>query len=111
MSRHYWRTVYPYLLGDDDRYGKKLSHEQLMKLQTVETTSNALFLMTFLEEMRVFGSFEQLNDTIDKFLRASGTVALFGLIVQRLCTTFGRKVVLGVFGLIFCSREGLQVRL
>ncbi len=45
---------------------------------------NPLYLRTLLEEIRVFGSFEQLDAHIDRYLRAQSPPDLFQLIFQRL---------------------------
>jgi hypothetical protein len=80
---------------------------------------NPLYLRTLLEEIRVFGSFEQLDAHIDRYLRAQSPPELFQLIFQRLeqdittiitCSVFGgAKVTLvsAVLALTWVARRGL----
>jgi len=46
--------------------------------------SNPLFLKTLLEELRIFGSFEELNKQIADYLKADSPPALFQKVFARL---------------------------
>jgi hypothetical protein len=60
-----------------NRFSKKLSHEQIFHLVDSKQTSNPLFLVAVLDQLRVFGQFEQLTLFIVDLLRARDLTSLF----------------------------------
>ena len=94
-------------------------------------TKNPLFLLVALEELRGFGSFEQLETRIAAFPRPGGTgvppvledstgkmpvppsdtvAAIFGQVIERLREEFDGDVVRTVLALLACARSGMSER-
>jgi tetratricopeptide (TPR) repeat protein len=94
-------------LGD---YRKELSDEQLSRIVSDNTSANPLFLRTSLEELRLFGSFEQLDEKIDYYLGAKGLEELFQRVIARIEGDYGEALVRDVMTLIWASRWGLSER-
>ena len=69
------RTLIVDFLG---RYGKLLDATQTEMVIDCERTRNPLFASTFLNEVRVFGSFEDLTAHMGKYLEATTLEELFG---------------------------------
>jgi tetratricopeptide (TPR) repeat protein len=67
-------------------HAKTLKPSQLAALSQAAPCSNPLFLRTLLEELRVFGSFEQLDTRIGQYLSAKDATQLFEMVLQRLDT-------------------------
>ncbi len=65
------------------RYAKALSSEPARRIAAVPQTGNGLYLSTLLNELRQFGSYEQLNQRIDWYLQAANPVELYGKVIQR----------------------------
>ena len=74
-------------------------------------TENPLFLLVGSEELRGFGSYEQLEDRIAAFPHEDDALSsLFAQIIQRLYEEFDGEVVRSVLTLLACSRDGLAER-
>jgi len=80
------------------------SNNQMRALSRKIDSGKPLFLVLACEELRIFGSYEQLNNRISKL--AGNLNKLFEEILIRLDNDFG-PVVKHLFSLIACSREGL----
>jgi len=90
---------------------KTLDDEQVALLLSNPTTSNPLFLLVALEELRGFGSFEQLNARIESFPRGDDALsAMFAQVIERLEKDFGRELVRSVLVSLACARRGLSDR-
>ena len=90
------------------RYKKTLSENQLRQALSHSLSTNPLFLRTFAEELRVFGSYEQLGPRIQYYL-ASDTVAdLFGRMLARVEEDCGADQVRAAVTAIWASRAGLS---
>jgi tetratricopeptide (TPR) repeat protein len=87
---------------------KTLDQEQVRLLLSNPATANPLFLLVALEELRGFGSFQQLNARIADFPREGDTlVALFVQVIERLEEDFDTNLVCTVFTLLASARRGL----
>lgn len=89
---------------------KALSPALVDKITAAPQTSSPLFLRVLLEELRVFGSHEQLPDRIDRYLRAADTPELFEHVLARYETDFERDrlhLVRDAFSLLWAGRHGL----
>ncbi|KAL6055743.1 DUF4062 domain-containing protein (Fragment), variant 2 [Balamuthia mandrillaris] len=64
------------------RYSKKLSPSDVCKLVESPLTALPIFLRTILEQLRIFGKFEELSNHIDFLLRSNDVAALFGKILS-----------------------------
>ncbi len=90
---------------------KTLDARQAQALLGNPATSNPLFLLVALEELRGFGSFEQLNQRIDEFPREGDAVTvLFRQVIGRLERDFDTNVVRALLTLIASARRGLSDR-
>lgn len=88
---------------------KSLDGKQIQLLLSNPATTNPLFLLVALEELRGFGSFEELNDRIKHFPRDGDTVTeLFAQVLERLEIEFGEKLVRSLFQLLASARRGLS---
>eukprot|EP01087_Luapelamoeba_hula_P007418 TRINITY_DN181_c2_g1_i1.p1 TRINITY_DN181_c2_g1~~TRINITY_DN181_c2_g1_i1.p1 ORF type:complete len:1492 (-),score=334.59 TRINITY_DN181_c2_g1_i1:1835-6310(-) len=98
------------------QYGKTLTKKQLDTIVQAPQSQNPLFLRTLMEELRVFGTFEELDSKIQYYLRASNPPELFNLVFERLETDFTPKhlslgpagLVGNIMGLLWASRRGLS---
>lgn len=90
---------------------KALDERQIGALLDNPATTNPLFLLVALEELRGFGSYEQLNQRIADFPREGETVTeLFRQVIQRLEAEFHPDVVRTVLTLLASARRGLSDR-
>jgi WD40 repeat protein len=109
------------LLTDEERVGiirqipslsaKTLDETQVQLLVANPATRIPLFLLVALEELRGFGSFEQLNARIAAFPAAGDTVtAVFAQVIERLEEDFGEEITHAVLSLLASARRGLSER-
>jgi hypothetical protein len=90
---------------------KTLDARQVKALLDNPATANPLFLLVALEELRGFGSYEQLNQRIALLPREGDTVtALFLQVIDRLEGEFDPKVVRDLLSLLASARRGLSDR-
>ncbi len=119
-KRAYVREDIP-LLSEEERYeivarvpllsAKSLDASQQRKLVENPASGVPLFLQTALEELRGFGSFEQLTARIDHF--PSGPLAvrgLFGQALEHLEQEYSEPIVRDVLTLLTCAHRGLSDR-
>jgi tetratricopeptide (TPR) repeat protein len=87
---------------------KALDEKQIETLIANPATKNPLFLMVALEELRGYGSYENLNALIGRLPREGDAVtALFEQVFQRLEKEFGKELVESTLTLLACARRGL----
>jgi nephrocystin-3 len=108
-------TVRP--LGADERrtlitsflaeYRKALSGEQTARVSASPHCENPLFLRTVLEELRVFGSFKELDARIDFYLSAADLPSLFQRVLERFEDDFRADFVRELMPLLWATRRGL----
>ena len=89
-------------------YGKKLTTKQLNKIIKDEKCSVPIFLKTVLDELRIFGNFEKINERIDHYLSVSSTDELFQIVLERLENDYGKEMIQSLMMYIFTSRRGLS---
>ncbi|KXK53998.1 MAG: Tetratricopeptide repeat protein [Chlorobi bacterium OLB7] len=87
---------------------KALNARQLQRIGEAPHCSHPLFLRTFLEELRVFGHHELLDQQIDWYLSATDTHQLFQRMLQRMEGDFGEGLVRRVMTLLWGARRGLR---
>ncbi len=93
------------------RYSKKLSEPQTDHVASHKQTANPLYLRTLLEELRVFGIYEGLDNKIKDYLKAQTVDDLFEMILERLEADYGREhkgLVKDVMAMLWASRRGLS---
>eukprot|EP01105_Mastigella_eilhardi_P028097 TRINITY_DN902_c1_g1_i4.p1 TRINITY_DN902_c1_g1~~TRINITY_DN902_c1_g1_i4.p1 ORF type:complete len:1050 (-),score=224.67 TRINITY_DN902_c1_g1_i4:515-3502(-) len=120
---HYsqWRMLpVPRLLEEDyaemarlylARYGKSLSPVQSVRLcdGLVRTQATPLFASLLLEELRMFGTFEQLDQCMSHYLSAASVGDLLQLTIQRMESDLDQgDLVTRMLRLLLCSQQGLS---
>jgi hypothetical protein len=101
LTRRQWPTLAVQPLEVEERTrliveclrqaSKALSAERVRRLAAAQQTSNPLFLRAVLEELRVFGVHEKLDDRIAYYLGASSPEALFDRILGRYEADYERE--------------------
>jgi len=89
-----------------NEWGRKLNEQQISTLLAHPGVKNPLYLRVALEELRQFGSYEQLTERIE--ILAPDVSSLFNQILERLEDDHGREFVKEAFSLLGCSRYGLS---
>lgn len=88
---------------------KTLDEHQVDLLLDNPATTNPLYLLVALEELRGFGSYEALNERIQGLPRGEDTLpALFTQVIERLEHDFDRTLVRNVLGSLAAARRGLS---
>ncbi len=115
------RRIEVHPLDDSERRGiirevpslsaKTLDDQQINALLSNPATANPLYLLVALEELRGFGSHEQLNDRIAAFPLDGDTVtALFTQVIERLEEEFNVEAGQSILSLLASARRGLSER-
>ena len=122
-----WKVICVNPLTDNDirefvylymkQFCKSLTSTQLTKILSYPQAKTPLFLKTLLDELRIFGSFEQLNNRIEYYLSSPNIPALINLVFERIEHDLSGLIVAGAqqsenivgicLSLIYCSRRGL----
>ncbi len=90
---------------------KTLDPRQVKLLLDNPATANPLFLLVALEELRGFGSYEQLNQRIEQLPREGEAVTtLFSQVIERLEREFQPEAVRSLLSLLASARRGLSDR-
>ena len=92
---------------------KTLDKDQIKMLLDNPATKNPLYILIALEELRGFGSFDELNRRISEFPKPDnqgGDViqAIFGQVIKRLEEEFDKELVSTVLSLLASARRGLS---
>jgi nephrocystin-3 len=88
-------------------YTKKLSSHQSQRIARHVKCANPLFLKTVLEELRVFGYFDELDNRIAYYLSSTDLDDLFQHILERMEQDYGAHLLQEVMTLIWSARRGL----
>jgi nephrocystin-3 len=88
-------------------YRKSLTLAQANRIATNDKCASPLFLRTILEELRLFGNFEQIDDRIDHYLASADIDDLFQRVLERMEEDFGKNTIREIMTLLWSSREGL----
>jgi tetratricopeptide (TPR) repeat protein len=65
------------------QYAKELSTERRRRIATAQQSANGLYLTTLLNELRLFGSHEELDQRIGWYLEAASPFELYGKVIAR----------------------------
>lgn len=93
-----------------DLHGKTLSRPHEDMIVAAELSANPLFLKTLVEELRIFGSHEELEGRLADYLRAPTVPALFSLVLARYEEDYDRDrpgLVGDAFSLFYVANRGL----
>jgi tetratricopeptide (TPR) repeat protein len=120
LTRRQWPTLAVKPLEAEERTrliveclrqaSKALSEERVRRLASAEQTANPLFLRALLEELRVFGAHERLDERIAYYLGAASLEALFARILERYEADYERErpgLVRAAMTLLWAARRGL----
>lgn len=91
-------------------YRKALSRDQIEYLAHDPKCAHVLFLRTLLEELRLFGIHEELNEKLEEYLRSTDTTDLFQRVLERMEDDFGPQALRQFMALIWAARDGLDER-
>ncbi len=97
------RQIIQVLLSE---WRRKLDDEQMLALLVHPGVKNPLYLRVALEELRLFGKFDELPGHIRSL--AKDIPGLFLQVLKRLEEDHGEELVSEAFSLISCSRYGLS---
>lgn len=97
------KLIKNYLLA----FGKKLEKHQLNLLVEDEKCDSPIFLKTLLDELRIFGVFQQLEEKIKYYLSLQSIDELFQGVLERMENDYGKEAVRTFMSLIWASRKGL----
>jgi len=94
-------------------FSKSLASDQVERIVTDKKTENPLVLLTVLDELRVFGVHEKLNERIGHYLASPDNEGVFEKVLQRIEDDFNdtktkNNFVKDIISLITVSRQGLS---
>jgi len=105
-------------LGDRERrlmietrlgaFAKTLDEPQLVRIASHPRAGSPIFLQTVINELRVFGHFEELDARVSEYLAASTIPDLFDRVLKRLEQECGAELTARILTLICLSRSGLE---
>ena len=93
------------------RFAKKLDAQRLDRLAAAPAAANPLFLKILLDELRVTGTHEGLDDRLTEYLKAKDIPALLKKVLTRYERDYERDrrgLVGEALGLIWAARRGLS---
>ncbi len=91
-------------------YHKSLNTVQIKQIASDYKCGHPLFLKTLLEELRLVGQHELLDERITTYLESTGTEDLFQRVLERLEEDYNMRAVREVMTLLWASRSGLDER-
>ncbi len=89
-------------------YHKTLTPDQAERIATDQKCQSPLFLRTLLEELRVFGIFEEFESHLGNYLASENERDLFHKVLIRMEADHGYETVRDVMRAIWASRFGLS---
>ena len=108
-------------LKEDERYrmivnylaffGKKLDEHRLERLASAPATANPLYLKILLDDLRITGTYDQLDERLTDYLAADNIPALLQKVFIRYQHDYERDrkgLVAEVLGFIYAARRGLS---
>jgi nephrocystin-3 len=104
LSQTEQRTFITDFLG---RYRKSLTPSQVERVQAHALSGNPLFLLTLLEELRVFGVHEELEQRLSFYLQSETVDDLFERVLERVEGDTSTEAVRSAMEAIWASRAGL----
>jgi tetratricopeptide (TPR) repeat protein len=95
----------------EKRYSKRLPAESSTQIAAAPSAGNPLWLIAVLEELRLHGDHETLNERIDHYIGARSVEELFALILQRWEQDYERDrpgMVRDALCMVWAARDGLS---
>jgi tetratricopeptide (TPR) repeat protein len=96
------------IVGYLGQFRKALSYDQRLAIIEEEKTANPLFLRTLLEELRIFGLFEELDNKIKHYVSSRDLSDLFQRVLARMEGDYGTENLETILGLLWVARRGLS---
>ena len=94
------------------QYGKHLADKPMQDLLAHSQTANPLYLQVILEELRVFGEFDKLEQHLEGYLQTKTIPALYEKVLVRLEADYQPEgfehLVADTLSLLWASRQGLN---
>jgi tetratricopeptide (TPR) repeat protein len=94
------------------QYGKRLADKPMQELLEHSQTANPLYLQVILEELRVFGEFDKLEDHLKGYLQTETIPALYEKVLARLEADYQPEgfehLVADSLSLLWAARQGLN---
>jgi nephrocystin-3 len=87
--------------------GKRLSKGRRRRIATAPQAANPLYLRVLLNELRLFGDNERLEDRIGDYLQADSPHDLYGKVIGRWAEDYGSDLVRNALSLLWAARQGL----
>ncbi len=88
-------------------FHKALPLSECQQIARDDKTASPLFLRTLLEELRLFGAYERLDERIRYYLSTDDTSDLFQRVLDRIEDDFGEDLIHRLMTLVWASRSGL----
>jgi nephrocystin-3 len=121
LTKRQWPTLQLKPLEDDERrelikeylkklYAKELSEERVKRIAAAPQSANPLYLQALLEELRLFGVHERLDERISYYLGAKTVSALYERILERYEEDYERDrpgLVRDAMTYLWAARRGL----
>lgn len=92
------------------RFGKKLDSLRLDRITKSTAASNPLYLKTLIDELRITGTHEQLDEKLNYYLEANDIPTLLAKVLHRYKNDYEhdrKNLVSDALGLIWAARQGL----
>lgn len=92
------------------QYTKTLSQARAQRIAAAPQSANPLYLRGLLEELRLFGSHDELDQCIDGYLQAASPAELYQKILARWESDYdaGMNLVGNAMSLLWAARRGLS---
>jgi tetratricopeptide (TPR) repeat protein len=96
------------------QYAKQLGPERRRRIAAAPQSANGLYLTTLLNELRLFGRHEELDQRIGEYLQAATPFELYGQVIQRWEQDYGKpdpacgNVVRESLVRLWAARRGLS---
>lgn len=120
IAKRNWPTLTVQALRDDERkelvrallwrYRKRLTDAQVDRIVSAPQAGNPLYLRALLEELRIFGIHERLDQRVGYYLEATTVSDLYQKILNRLEEDYERErpgLVRDAMSLLWAARRGL----
>ena len=94
-------------------YRKRLNEIQINRIVNASQSENPLYLRVLLDELKVFGIYERLDERIGHYLQAQSPADLYERVLERLEEDYEREypgLVEKTLALIWAARAGLSER-